>query len=897
MRSFGGPKHPRFGRRRHCQYGCLLPGVLLAMGARMAIGQEPAPKQPTPAQEEVITPTVEVSAPRFITLLPGVGMEREQMTTNAQSVTSEQIQSSRSVSLTDFMNTHLQSVNVADYQGNQFQQDLTFRGFSASPQIGTPQGISVYIDGIRVNEPFGEVVNWDLIPMNAIRGMDLIPGSNPLFGLNTLGGALSIQMKSGFTDPGLDASVAAGSWNSSQAQATVGANNGQLAGLVAFNVFDSDGWRDNSHSQVRQLYTNVGVMGERTEFGVSYMYADNSLTGNGMVPLQLYNQDRDAVFTSPDKMENRLNQLALNGRYDLSLQTSVSAMIYTRKVTTNSTSGDFYDEWDQAANGRTGLCPNPATSTFPNGAAEVNATGCPGVTPNGVFNYGETDQTTYGGVLQLNWLTDTRQVTVGASYDYAKITFTQDQRLGWIAPGGTVYLDPSTYATVGLVPLVQDIQRNNVTGNQQTASLFGLSTFALRPTLNLSAGARYNYTRVRNNMVSDRPIPLYQFNTATFNRLQERCGAEDGDPFARFYCTEGDYTYNSFNPYGGLSWLPTPNLNWFGSVSQGSRVPSVIELGCARDKEAEKRFAGQNNGTLQGCSIPTSLTGDPYLKQVTSTSYETGLRGQVPGYGLEWNAAVYRTDLENDIMFVSLGQRNRGVFDNFGKTRRQGFELGFTGALGQHTFRGAYAYTDATFQSPATVVNPANSSSNHAQGQLSEFTIEPGDHIPGIPAQTLRLGWEMNMAQRFTLGLTMITNSWSYARGNENNKNEPGGTSSNGSIQTDFQGNQVVDPGRDYVGSGKIPGYTIFNLNAAYKLGGGLSVFLKVDNLFDKDYQTAGELGLNPFTPSRWGYVDSAGFNYNSNDWQYTNFVGPGAPRSFWLGIAYSFSPPRPSAN
>ena len=87
-------------------------------------------------------------------------------------------------------------------QGNPFQPDLNYRGYTASPLLGTPQGLSVYMDGVRLNQPFGDVVSWDLIPRQAIASMTLMPGSNPLFGLNTLGGALSIQTKDGRDAPG-----------------------------------------------------------------------------------------------------------------------------------------------------------------------------------------------------------------------------------------------------------------------------------------------------------------------------------------------------------------------------------------------------------------------------------------------------------------------------------------------------------------------------------------------------------------------------------------------------------------------------------------------------------------------------------------------------------------------
>ncbi len=130
---------------------------------------------------------IEVRSKRFYEIgpLPGLGLTKEEIPGNVQSLTAKDIKEAHSLSITDLMNSKLQSVNVNDYQGNPFQMDLQYRGFTAGPQIGTPQGLSVFFDGIRVNEPFGDVVNWDMIPLNALSSFDVFPGSNPIFGLGT----------------------------------------------------------------------------------------------------------------------------------------------------------------------------------------------------------------------------------------------------------------------------------------------------------------------------------------------------------------------------------------------------------------------------------------------------------------------------------------------------------------------------------------------------------------------------------------------------------------------------------------------------------------------------------------------------------------------------------------
>lgn len=882
----------RWTVRTFCRFDCVWPFLAIALGYPLmaaAQGAVEAPAETAPGS--VKAPEVRIRAPRFVTPLPGVTLERSQMTTNVQSATSAEMEASRAINLTDYMNQSLQSVSVNDYRGNPYQQDLNFRGFSASPLIGTPQGLSVYLDGVRVNEPFGDVVNWDLLPMNAIRRMDVIPGSNPLFGLNTLGGALALTTKSGFTDPVLEATLLGGSWGRRQAVVSIGGNNGTLAGFVAIHAMDEDGWRDNSPSSVRQAFAKGSLRFSRGEVGVSFLGADNSLTGNGMIPRALYEERRDAVFTSPDTSNNRLAQLALHGQFELSDSWSLGALGYRRDMRQNSTSGDFYDEWDQAANGRTGPCP-PAIvatqSTFPNGAAEIDATGCPNITPNGLFNIGETSQLAHGLMLQGTWVGDAHQLTLGASRDENTLTFVQRQRLGFIGDGREVFYAPERELDTGLAALSRDIVRNNLTGSSETNSLFALGVWAVKPQLSLTGGLRYNRSRVRNNLISDRPIPLYQFTDRLLSRLRNECGARN-DPSARFTCTEGDYEYHSFNPYVGASWLPKESFNVYANWSRGARAPTPIELGCARDRELE----AQNRGFLLGCSIPTALSGDPFLPQVRSTSIEGGFRGELADGRLLWNAGVFRTDLQDDILFVSLGRRNRGVFDTFGQTRRQGVELGLTGAFGVHTIRASYSRVDATFESTALVVNPSNSTSLKQPGEVAEFAIQPGDRIPGIPRDTLRLSWYVDPAPRWTLGLTLIAHSWSYARGNENNDHQAGGTDSDGRPVTARNDPTItVNPGRAYVDSGRIPGYAILNFNATFRMTTAWSVFARIDNVFDRRFETAGELGINPFAPSRWGVRDSAGFNYNSLDWQHSLFVGPGAPRAAWIGVTYSASMP-----
>lgn len=93
----------------------------------------------------------------------------------------------------DILNATIPSAFLSDTESNPLQQDLYFRGFDASPVLGTAEGLAVYQDGTRINQRFGDTVLWDMLPASAIDRIDVVPGSDPVFGLNALGGAIVIR--------------------------------------------------------------------------------------------------------------------------------------------------------------------------------------------------------------------------------------------------------------------------------------------------------------------------------------------------------------------------------------------------------------------------------------------------------------------------------------------------------------------------------------------------------------------------------------------------------------------------------------------------------------------------------------------------------------------------------
>src|SRR5439155_23823084 len=152
--------------------------------------------------------------------------------------------------LTGFLENNATSVTANAAQGNPYQTDIGFRGFTASPLVGVPQGLSVFQDGVRINEPFGDVVNWDLLPQSAIAGIQLIPGSNPVFGLNTLGGALSVITKNGATNPGTAVEASGGSFRRKTLQFDHGGSAGPVDWFTTVNASNDSGWAQHNPSRV-----------------------------------------------------------------------------------------------------------------------------------------------------------------------------------------------------------------------------------------------------------------------------------------------------------------------------------------------------------------------------------------------------------------------------------------------------------------------------------------------------------------------------------------------------------------------------------------------------------------------------------------------------------------------
>lgn len=651
------------------------------------------------------------------TPLAGFEISAHQVPGNIQQASASEIESIRSAGLAQMLNRRMGSIFINEAQNNPLQPDVQFRGFVASPLLGQSQGMAVYQDGVRINDPFGDIMSWALVPEAAISRIELIPGSNPVFGLNTLGGALSIHTKNGFTDPGTRAELMGGSFGRVIGEVQSGGRFGTGHNLSYFGsarYFDEDGWRDQSPSQAVHVFGSLDWRTGDSELGLNVTSVTTELIGNGPAPVQLLEEDRDAIYTSPDETENSLLFVNLNGSHEFTPTVRLDGVAYFRRSNIDSLNGDEsnFEECDDDP----GLMCDEEDEEIVLGAdgepieASEDLEGA-------TVNRSHTDQGTAGLTLQLGfsgplWGRANRLV-IGGSVDRSNVDFDSSSELGALdgtrrAIGGGVFVGES------FVDL--DTRLAN-------ASFFFTDTLSVTPDLHITLAGRYNDSSIE---------------------LRDRLGTD----------LNGDHSYHRFNGAAGVTWRATSAFQLYASYSESNRVPSPVELTCADEADP--------------CALPNAFLSDPPLEQIVATTSEIGARGSLDAFN--WHLGAFRTVSEDDILFISAGAlTNRGFFDNVGETRRQGIELNLDGTLGKRvSWFAHYTWLEAQFREGLTVASP-----NNPEAVDGEIDVVSGSRIPGIPENMLKAGIRFDPVSNFSVTLDGVYQSDQYFRGDEANLTEP----------------------------------------------------------------------------------------------------------------------------
>ena len=787
-----------------------------------------------------------------VTPTGGAGLPEGKIPYNVQSASAAEIDRSQSLDITDFLRHNLGSVTHNDAQGNPLQPDVQYRGYTASPLLGLAQGVAVYQNGARINEPLGDTVSWDLLPESAIHSIDLISGANPLFGLNTLGGALSVQMKDGFNSEGHNLEVYGGAFDRIVASAESGGNNGAWGYYANVHYFDEKGWRDLSASDAINFYGGLSWHGVLSELNLNVQRGDSKLVGNGAIPVELLAIDRDAIFTAPDRTENDLIMIGIDGDHNLTDNVKLSLTAFYRENDTDSFNGDASEFGIRDIDGMLRLVEeddDDDDSDGDNGDDDDGDDDDNGDDDNGDDDNGDDDngdgddyeetygngdlsgvdivainnssnrkQESYGTDVQLTFLNDLfgkdNQLILGLSYYKGKSGFNSETEIA--------DLNRETRSTQGLgTGVFLEDARTNLETATETTSFYFMNTMDITERLALTLSGRLNNTLID---LADQSGERPELN--------------------------GEHDYFRFNPAVGLTWQATDNLNVYGSYSESSRAPTPIELACNDSvftrAVAAAREEGEDDDVEFECRLPNAFLADPPLEDVVTRSFEAGLRGDLGG--ADYHLGFFHSTNNDDILFQTTG-RATGLFANVDKTRRLGFEGMLSGTTDKLDWFIAYTWLEATFEDDFDAV----SSSNHPFAVVNDngdhvIKVSAGDRIPGLPEHSLKSGADYLLFEKLSVGFDVMYNSSQVLRGDESNQ-----------LDT-------------------LDGYVVVNLRGRYRFNDNFELFARVTNLFDKDYESFGLLGEEPDEVAVKEFAD-----FNN-----PRFVGPGAPRAGFVGIKLS---------
>jgi iron complex outermembrane receptor protein len=677
----------------------VVPSLACTLGLALLLGM------PDLLQAQDVTirqlPTIEVIG---VTPAQGAQLPLNLTPYSVQGVDADELAKSQTLGLTDYMNRHLAGVTINAAQGNPLQPDLQFRGFTATPLLGGSEGIAVYVDGVRVNEVFGDTTNWDLIPQQGISRMSLLSGANPVFGLNTLGGAIDITSKNGFTDTGSQAQFLTGSYGRNATTAQSGGNNGSWGYYLLANHFEEHGWRDLSGSNAKNFLGTLSWRGDKGSFDLHLAHAETDLTGNGTAPIQELALRPQSVFTAPDLTRNFMTGITGQATYNFSDDTLLSATLFGRQVNARAYNGDI-SNFHACADDANHLCNDDGSSVLDQHGNRLSSD------YDAINNIGVRKQRSHGGSLQLVfrqplWGLE-NQFVAGLDVDHGRLNYSSVLEAAMLQPDPHAPYSTVTSADSGVY--VPD-HALSLHVSDINAGVYFTDTLSLSAQWALTASGRYNHTHTV---------------------IQDTSGLNPD--------LDGNHGFHRFNPGLGTTYQWSPAINFYAGYSESTRAPTPVELTCASPSAP--------------CLLPNDFVSDPDLKQVVAKSWEIGLRGKLGSRGsagsMHWDVGLFRTTNVNDIQFQATGgaQSNQGFYANVGDTRRQGLQALLSGKWldNRLDWFASYTWLAATFRTPFDEVSANNP---HADPGTGLIRVRRGDRIPGLPKQVFKLGADYALRQR-----------------------------------------------------------------------------------------------------------------------------------------------------
>ncbi|MEW6438577.1 MAG: TonB-dependent receptor [Pseudomonadota bacterium] len=747
------------------------------------------------AQQVVLTPqaaaggqlpTVEVVA----TTPLGAGTSDLNVPSETQTLTSDQISTLNQTTLQDALARRTPGVSTTDEIGSPLSQSVDFRGETASSVPGTPQGLAVYMNGVRINESYGDVVNWDLIPPSAISTAQIVTG-NPVFGLNALAGAVVMQMKNGFNYQGFEGDLQGGMDYTVLGSAQYGVNKGDWAYYLDVDGVSTNGFRYFGQSDAERAYGDVGYRVQGNEIHLSMTGGADGLGVAGTTPLELVQENPWATFTTPQTTRTTAEMITLSDESHITPTLTFNGNAYFRSYAQAHHDGNISNFYscglayacnDNVSTGIDGVTSGPGTSPLPDPTGGAVTPG----TPLGEIDSNWTRTLSTGATAQL---TDTDKIfghnntiTGGVSVDHGWTHFTGSSLLSTLPPNFVVPWSNDLIDEPAFDVAPVDLQAQNT-----YIGVYVLDTFNITDRLAIHAGARFN----------DAQITLNNQLGGSFAAVSQAAGT--------YSLLNASQNFSRINPVAGLSYLITPEISVYASYSEANRAPTPLELGCSSPQAP--------------CMIDNFLVSDPPLKQIVARTFEAGFKGSnqiawsfAPGR-LDWSVAGYHTENFNDIYSVPSLVTGFGSYQNAGNTLREGVDVGATYTTEKWDVYANYSYIKAEFLTPILLSSPNNPTAD-ANGNIQ---VESGDNLPGIPNHKFKFGLDYEVLPGWKVGGDVVYRSSQYYFGAENNTLGPG-----------------LNP--------LISGFATLNLRTSYQVNKDIQIYGLINNVANFRGATYGAL-------------------------------------------------------
>ena len=686
------------------------------------------------APDQSDDPSLVVTIPRGQAPAPGTHVDADKIPGVLETLDARALNTPGGNKLSSQIAARVPSVSLTSENGSPDQPDLDFRGFLASPVAGEAQGLAVYENGVRINEAFGDTVNWDLVPAFAVDQVTL-QGSNPVFGLNALGGAVNLDMKTGFSFVGSKISIGTGSFGRVDTIAEYGRQAGNFGTYVGVNMAGDGGYREHSPSLLRRGYADLGARGRRLDLDLAVSGAWNDVRAAGPTPVEMLDRDQGAIFTYPQRYDNQDKMVTLVGTYHVNDTVTLNNTAYFRHFQQAIIDGNTTDAQACVDNAAL-LCLGGGLDSSSDLLFDRN--GHAVLTPNldpaqalGEIDYSSTRTTTLGDTLQATERAELfrhgNNLVVGGSFDHGSTNYQ--------AYGSLAALQPSLLASDLGITIDQSFNPTaseliapvNLDATNTYYGLYLSDTFDVTARLAVTLNGRYNLALIN---------------------LADRIG--NG--------LSGNHRYARFNPGGGLTYQITPLVTGYASYAEANRAPTPGELACANPAKP--------------CALSAFLVADPELAQVVSRTVEAGLRGHFRLAALtgrfHWKAGVFQTVNTNDILLVGTPTNGFGYFTNAGKTRRRGIETSLAYRRSRWSGSLAYSLIDATYRTPLTLSSASPSAD--ANGLI---TVAPGDRLPLIPRHRVTLTADFAVNDQWSIGGDFRIQSGFYLAGDNSNQQPP----------------------------------------------------------------------------------------------------------------------------